>query len=852
MDFRRLKMTVVTSSSLKKKVLYSAITAGVSLMLGAVAQAQENIAMAPEDGASSMGIEEVVVTARRKAESAQETPVAVTALTADAIYRENITELNNLTSKVPGINFTQSGGATNPVYSIRGRSRNVFGSGLPAVNTYVNEVPVGVWGGNLPTYDTASLQVLKGPQGTLFGRNSTSGAVLVGTQAPVHEFGGYVNAKFGEYNSRIYEGAVNIPIVEDKVALRIAGQLDDRDGYTKDMVNPGEEDFGHHDRENFRISLLVEPTENFSNTMVYEKNKIDERSLPQVPVNYTGEGLSAIFPYYSGDFLVYDYGAYNVDTSMWPAFDPELLNPFFPAVECNGNPVCDVGAFAAMQEAAGPRKLWHDHVGFLKQELESFSNTTTVDFGAFTLKNIFGYRTTSVHSRDDIDGTIFPMVNADNFAEYKQLSNEIQISGEALDGALEYIGGFFYIKSEPDGPNRLVLQTVAQQGTPFSNPYLAALDENLIGFSGAIGASDYYTDTSTAFFGQVSYELSALSDSLEGLSVDIGARRTRDKAENCPVEATEFLQPESDFEESLCAENISATFTKTTYNLGLNYQITDNVLLYVANRTGYRAGGVNSPMLGGALVPFQSYDPEEVTDYEIGLKTDWSIGDIFGRFNLAVYRSEYEAVHYSIPTSGVAALIDGGVDGNGDPTDDPSGGLFTGNAGDATVEGIELDLVVQLTSNLELSLNGAYMDKELDAQVILPTTVEPFRELVASQKDVESFVFLAAPDWSYNASATYTLPLDSDYGEVAVTARYFEISEVDYGGNLLADGYDITDIRIDWYGVLGTAFDVAAYVTNVTDEEAFIGPSSSGSTFGINSGIFNEPRMWGASVRYSF
>ena len=110
-------------------------------------------------------IDEVFVNARRREESAQETPVAATALDSDAIYRQNITEVDDVMQSVPGVNFTASGGANNVVFSIRGRSRGVFGNALPAVTTYVNEVPLSTWGGNIPTYDMSSIQVLKGPQG---------------------------------------------------------------------------------------------------------------------------------------------------------------------------------------------------------------------------------------------------------------------------------------------------------------------------------------------------------------------------------------------------------------------------------------------------------------------------------------------------------------------------------------------------------------------------------------------------------------------------------------------------------------------------------------------------------------
>lgn len=838
-------MITSCQGSMKKKAIYSAVAVAILAVPFTGAQS------ARAEAADTNRIEEIMVTARRKEESAQETPVAVTALGAEAIYRQNITDVDDLTAAVPGINFTFSGGANNTVFSIRGRSRGVFGNALPAVNSYVNEVPLSIWGGNIPTYDVASLQVLKGPQGTLFGRNSTSGAVLIATQTPDYEFGGYVTAKVGEYSSQIFEGAVNVPIIQDKVAMRFAGQTDNRDGHTKDMAFPNKDDYGNHDRENYRISLLLDPTENLSNVTVYEHNEVDERSVPIISTGYRpGAGAIPFVPYYSG-------GTFRAPGTLFPQ-DPGagyMINPFAtgPAdalIPCNGSPACDIAVVAARQDAAGPRKSWNDLPGTIDQELKSFSNTTTWDLGAFTLKNILGYREVFTHTFSDIDGTPFPMVHADNYVGNKQFTNELQISGDAFDGALEYIAGLFYLKSEPDGANVLRLQLFAQTGTPFTAPVFG-LPAEAAPFTGAQGPGDFYTDISEAAFGQVSYDLGAASDALEGFSVDLGLRRTKDTAENCPVQGTEATSPLPT--ESDCTQRIDADFEKTTYNLGLNYQMTDDILLYAATRTGYRAGGLNSPIYGGQLVPFQSFDPEEVQDFELGMKSDWSLGDIFGRLNVAVYTSDYSGVHYAIPTSGLSTqVLPLGVDGDGDPSNNPSGGLFTGNAGDATVEGIEVDLIAQLTNSLEVSVGGSYMDKDLDTKLTLPPSMQPFADQLATPEDIRAFVFLASPDWSYNASATYTLPLDESIGEVALTARYFAMSEVHYGGNIYADDYGTIDLRADWFGLMGSSFDAAFYVTNASDEEVIIAPSSSGSNIGINSGIYNEPRMWGASVRYSF
>lgn len=774
-------------------------------------------------------LEEVIVTSTRKLETIQDVPISVTAFSNDAMYRKNITEINKLNSSVSGVNFTASGGGNNTVFSIRGRSRGVFGNALPAVNTYVNEVPLSTWGGNIPTYDMESLEVLKGPQGTLFGRNSTSGAILVETKRPDYDVGGYLTVKVGEYNSRVFEGAVDLPIIEDKLAVRVAGQIDERDGHTKDMLHPNEDYYGNHDRKNFRVSVLFEPTDTLSNLTTYEVNKIDEKGSPVVPVGFDLDNPFALVnnvPYYNGT---------------------EIYTP--APVPCNGNPACDAQVMQAQQEAAGVRKVWTDTSSFLDQELKSFGNITKWEPDAFTLKNVFGYREIFSNSVNDIDGSIFPLIGADNVVSTKQYTNELQISGDAFDGYLEYIGGLFWLKSEPDEGNRLALQVVAQTGVPYTAPYLGPAATP---FNGAYGPSDFYTDTSKAAYGQISYDFSQLSAGLDGLSIDVGLRHTKDKSANCPVSGTSITTPIPT--EDDCTSGYSAEFSKTTYNLGLNYQINPDNMVYVVSRTGYRAGGVNSPGLGGTLADYQEYQPETVQDIELGLKSDWELGGVIGRLNVALFHSDFEDVHYAVPTTSASQMLGApGIDGDGDPTNDPTGGLFYSNAGESTVKGVEIDLTVAITEALEVSFNGSYIDKELTPEINLPSNWSGLPPgVIGTVEDIEAFVFLSAPDWSYNIGVEYTLPLDVQLGEVILSSNYFKISEIHYGGTIHADEYSTVDIRADWFGVLETDFDVAVYVTNLTDEEAIQGPSSSSASFGFSSAIYNDPRMWGASIRYSF
>src|SRR3546814_13994760 len=159
----------------------------------------------------------------------------------------------------PGLRVRAEGGKTTTTVIRRGLGRNPIGEGVPAVVTYFADIPLVGEGTNVPAYDIASIQVLKGPQGTLFGRNTIGGAIIIQPEAPNYEFGGYVKGEYGRFDYRTLEGAINIPIVQDKAAVRFAGQIRRQDGSIKNLS--GGPDFNDMHQDAFRVSLLLEPFE---------------------------------------------------------------------------------------------------------------------------------------------------------------------------------------------------------------------------------------------------------------------------------------------------------------------------------------------------------------------------------------------------------------------------------------------------------------------------------------------------------------------------------------------------------------------------------------------------------------
>jgi len=607
------------------------------------------------------GIEEITVTARRTEESIQSVPVSVTALDANMLRESSITSTEELQMSTPGVYLAGSGGRQNVIYQIRGQAKALSGTTQPAVVSYFAEVPEPVWGSSVPQFDMANIQVLKGPQGTLFGRNTTGGAILYTPQAPEHEFSGYVGGTLGDYDHRRFQGAINIPLVEDKVALRVAGDVNKRDGYTKNIGVGG--DLDDTDTKALRVSLLVEPNEYISNTTIFDHFKSEN--------NGTGIVLAEL---YQGQNALTGYG---------------LLD--------------GVTAHLDAQKARGPFKVDSPVAQFENSERNSLINRTEIDFGAVQLVNIFGYRNTDLGYVVNVDG--MPLIPsaaygglpmkiavADKYDQSEQYSNELQLRGTALEDKLEWLVGAFWLKNKPNG----------YQGNGVSMFHV----EGITPVTGA--GYNFQTEESRAVFTNLRY---SLDDLLPGLQFEVGVRYTEDELEACVGSGVIAQSNDARLRdcESRNAERIvgvselETSSEETTWQVGLNWQVNDDLFAYVVHRRGYRAGGVNSPILAGRLAKYQAFEPEIVTDYEIGIRADWYPGDMSLRTNLSTYFSEVEntqsalsGVNTQLPlcdpnSSSNPAPIS--PDGDCNPGNDPNGGTLLANMGEREIRGVDLEVV---------------------------------------------------------------------------------------------------------------------------------------------------------------
>ncbi|WP_404478574.1 TonB-dependent receptor [Novosphingobium sp. BL-52-GroH] len=753
---------------------------------------------APQPVASA---NEIIVTARRTEENAQTVPVTIAAFNADTLRQSSIRETQDLMYAVPGVYLTGAGGKENAVYSIRGQGRPVAGPGQPGVVSYFAEVPLPNFGSSAMTYDLSSVQVLKGPQGTLFGRNTTGGAVLLYPTVPTYRLEGYVQGSYGNYDYKDLEGAVNLPIVQDKVAIRFSGRLSRRDGYTKNIGTGGNPDNVHSDQ--FRLALRVNPVEGIENVTYFDYRRTRSIGSSQVLVEVTP--LAALF---------------GIDG---------LLGPDLVAQQARGPRVVDYGVFV-------PRS---------NQKHSTIINRTEIDLGFATFINIFGHQRLEWLYDANTDALPEPigLLDAYNLYHNRVLTDEVQVRGTALDDKLDWLmGGFYYKKDDYDTNGSIFPQFFGLFPGNFSYAYV--------------------TEHSRALFGNVSYHL---DDMVDGLTLNAGLRHTWDKQTTCggsgESSPPHTVGPdECSANNPIFLIGTGAKLTNRnrafTWTIGADWKANDDLFLYATARKGYRAGGLNNPALGPTLVDRQVFKPEKVTDFEAGVKSSWTAGRLSGRANISVFLTKAKDVQYTLtglvtqPGCAVGDPVFGGPpfspDGDCFPGNDPAQSVLLVNIGDTTVRGVEFDLSISPIPALRLGLRGTLLDQSTD-KMTLPAALATGYAGVTNGKVPLNFTAKK----SLSADIRLELPVPDTLGKISLYSSLYWSDEVQLIA-YRAPSYTLVDARLDWDDVGGTSLDASLFAKNLFDKDAIIaGAINTPGAPGISVN-FNEPRMYGVQLRYRF
>ena len=791
-------------------------------------------AFAQDDGtaaSSSSNNGEILVTARRREESIQDVPVAVVAFGATAIEDRQIRAEADLQRSVPGLTIRETEGSNQTAYSIRGQTIDAFTGSFLAVVPYVNEVQAN-GAGSSNFYDLQSIQVLKGPQGTLFGRNSTGGAVLIATAQPTNEIGGKFSISYGNYNAVDFKGMVNLPIVDDKILLRIAGNMARRDGYQKNIfLNAPVKRFGKQKKDSARATLTIKPSDNITNTTMVEYTATGGNSTAVVPWSVNMPG--------STDAVTGAPLATGAQSFYSPFMDTAFGFPGAWAAYLAVHPGADPLGYAHVveaQRAMGPYKVnaFIDGKPFFHGRTTAVTNTTTFDIGSDTLiKNIFGYSKSRSHYNITEQGSPYyvqctcnPFTgDYGNDERNRAISNELQLQGKAFDGALEYIVGAFFYK--------------ARTGTHWPQNYFELLPFSPGSAPIGVTSSFLQHNTSKAIFGQASYHITP------ELTFTAGGRYTWEKVTLRQLPDGNGLDPDGTGVQDQFAK-LGVKFKKPSWTVGLDYKPSDDLLIYVAHRGSWRSGGINgvAPMYPTFSTdqanPGALFNPETAKDVELGVKWGGDIGGRPAHFNVAIYKQWIKNIQRA-----QFPVVD--RDGPAGP-ELPHSIAVTINVPKATVQGFEIDAAIKPTDWLEIGGNMAHTKaKYTDNQANIFGTIFDFNS------------YADTPSWAGTVYAVVTLPIGEDNGEMNLRGdvykqnrQYFSNNHFSITPGTRLPGYELINARLDWKNVMGSQFSAALFGTNLANKGYYVGGLSQGASLGENAAAPGRPRMYGLEVGIEF
>lgn len=763
------------------KLATSLVAISMSLAGASQAGAQQAIANAPGGNMYELG--EVVITARKRAENMQSVPVAVTAFSGEDLRNQSVVRLEDVQRATPNLRMRDGGGnASAAVFSIRGQVNNeIIATQDSSVGLYVDDL---IWaraiGANATLLDLAAVQVLKGPQGTLFGRNTTGGALVLRTNDPVlEEFSGEVSVGYGRFDRREGTLILNAPLGRI-AAVRGAIKRTVADHQFKNDYGP---DQGDEDTVVGRAKLLVEPHQNLRMVLSYEAFRMDQDAAPWVL---------------------------------------QYFNPSIPAL---GATVASQGTrFGPLENFVGDASTTK---ALNNDPQHTFAKTSTlmgtveweVADGA-TLKAIVGRRMTRHRTTQDLDATPYWIQSTDGAQRMVQKSGELQLVGTIFDDRLDYaVGGFLF---KEDGYDT---------STSFSLPGINPANPNVTD-----GDID---NTSRGIYAQATYSVT------DALRATVGLRYSRDRKGlisrntsgtgaqlRCSV-PVELRATGAD----CVSVPLKATSDGISYTAGLDYRVSPDALVYAKTSRGFRSGGFNLRASSNPLL-FVPFEPEEVTDYEIGVKSE-----LFGRslrINVAAFYSDYRDIQRN---QNIAVTT-------------PNGGIATisvvRNAATARVYGGEVEVDALVANGLRVSgalgLTWPKYRKFEEPRVVNGVPI-------IFDRSGETFDFVAKTTANLGVEYRHTLGL----GDLLLRADYTYTSRLHFQSPFTPAPEPERDqqkpvglINLRAGLTVGENMDFAVYGRNITGKRYKTNALDFSQSLGIAVGIPAPRPTWGMEATYRF
>lgn len=756
-------------------------------------------------------LEEVLVTAQKRVETMQEVPISVSALSGDKIEKAGVENLEDLTMHLPNIHFTETGISTQ--VRVRGIGSDNSQGFEQSVGTYID----GIYYGRAqlfraPMMDLERAELLRGPQSTLFGKNSIAGALNLTTARPSEELTGRLAvSQSGEFGEQEINGMLSGPLGE-KFRARLAIREFEDEGYYYNAFT--REDSAISDESTVRLSMELDATDRLSFFLKGERNTFDTlgraieitQDIPLIPGRLT-------------------YNQY-LNLLSQPGFEAEL----------------DYTRDMDMQE-------------FSNNEIKNLTLEANYEFDEMVLTFVTGQLGFDYDEKCDCDFTAANLIDLDIHEEYDQFSQEIRLSSNN-DSNIEWIGGLYYQTYEQvfGDHTHITADSLLPQlpGTPDQ------ADLSVVADTGVLRTFDQQSD-SWAIFGQATWSISSR------WHLTLGARYTEETKEankainitesafsTTPIELSDdpFVAAQADavgyaYLDRLLVESQQSGFgghdvsgerdeSAFTPMINLQWDMTDALMVYASFTTGFKAGGFDPRSnrvgaLGDAppedfeLLHFE-FEEESANALELGMKSSYADGR--GETNVALYHTDYEDLQIS--------QFDGGV------------GFNVGNAKDTLVQGLEIDGRWALAQGLTLGYGAAWLDFEYkdfeNGNCYTGQTNRGVEDIDGDGDfDICDYTGLRGvytPELTVNLSLDYVYPITGDWDLVGfIDMQYVDEQQVhvNLDPNGMIDAYTMLGARL---GVDADNWSLAVIGKNLTDEDVISYSANvplSGSNFGTNT-----------------
>ncbi len=792
-----------------------AVTLGTSLLLtGSAVQAAV--------------LEEVTVTAQKREQNLQDVGISVTAFSSDQIKALGITNTVEIIDQVPGLQM-QTFSPHLTIMNIRGVSQNNFTDNLEApVAVYVDEMYMASMNGiNAQLFDIDRVEVLRGPQGTLFGRNATGGVIHYLTNgADDEQLNGYLEASLGDYDRGALEFALGGAFA-DGIRARIAGRTDKMDGYMESEVYPEGNpsppngvDIGGLDGYSIRGELQFDLSASALLTVQYKTTEDDGVTTGAYSFLPYGDASQAYIPPEFQDFTrdVILEGGSPPDGLSLEEFTAAVF--FCPSqLDCFA-PVDEAGRTIFEGDHPEPFEHYSDYTGFMDRETDSY--TAKLDWelnNGLQLVSITNYFKLDKFYTEDGDGIPVPIIEFTTAADLTQFSEELRLSGDT-DRFHWVVGGYYLdVKTDADAVTRGPVSSVAVDlgfdPATLTNPAVA---------------QDYeLKSTNYSLFGQGEYDIN------DKWTLILGLRWSQDDKDmdfktSFVAEEEDILVPDLfDLKAAAAAagnDNNEVDYGDWAGRLQLDYWVNSAILAYGSYNRGIK-GGNFAPSANVGLHNIR-HDEEVLHAYEVGLKTDFSGGRV--RLNGALFYYDYQGYQAFTFSDGTPSVA---------------------NA-DAENMGAEIELFVSPNEHWDFILGAAFQDSEADGIETPQRQVTPVGFPVDWPIDFLNGNELPnTPKYSFNYLGRYNANALGGNISVQLDGAFYDdhYLEVSNGGGTLQKAYGSHNARASWWA-MDEQLRVSAWVRNYTDQEY--------KSYALDLGIlgatatYAPPRMYGVTVGYHF